>query len=180
MLFQETKHEMFEKLKSIWADSHKRVHDFKQKRLMKFPQIYYLNYNIIYDHSRNLFEYKSHVVSKYTFNLENDMELDLGGNLFMRDNLGLGTVFSNFRFYLFGGKLFNSLSTSFGEKKGITYETNYLINDKTLIDYIYKRKFLLDERKHKMTLYRTVDKNTKYSTGITFVDYPNEFSVDLI
>lgn len=166
MLYQETKHEMFEKLRLNWTSHHRRIQDFKMKHMMKFPQIFYLNYETIFDLNRHLIENKSSVVSKYTFNLENDIEVDLGGNLNMRDNMGLGSIFSSIRFYAFHNKLFTNLSYSFGDKNNFTCESNYLIDNSLLVDYIYKSKSLSEDSKHKITLHKIWKDNSKINTGI--------------
>lgn len=169
---------MFEKLKMLWTSSHRRIQDFKQKRMMKFPQIYFLNYEVIYDKNRGIWENKSNLISKYTFNLENDTEIDIGGNLFMRDNLGIGNVFSSLRFYAFKNTLFNSITMSFGERKSFMYETNYLFSNNTLVDYIYKRKNILDKSKHKVTLHKLWNNSTKFQAGMTLVDNFEDFSLN--
>jgi hypothetical protein len=166
MLYQETKHEMFEKLRLNWTSHHRRIQDFKMKQMMKFPQIFYLNYETIYDLNRQILENKSSVISKYTFNLENDMEIDLGGNLNMRDNMGLGSIFSSLRFYSFRNRLFTNLSYSFGDKNNFTLESNYLFSNSLLVDYIYKNKSLSEDSKHKLTLHKLWKDNSKVNTGV--------------
>ena len=40
---------MFERLRLEWVSHHKRIQDLKQKRMLKFPQVYLFNYEIKYD-----------------------------------------------------------------------------------------------------------------------------------
>ena len=49
MLFKESKHDIFERLRLEWVSHHKRIQDLKQKRMLKFPQVYLFNYEITYD-----------------------------------------------------------------------------------------------------------------------------------
>lgn len=167
VLFNESKHEMFEKLKQNWNYYHRRITDFKQKKLLKFPQIYYLNYSFKYNPEHHTIEKKSTLTTKYTFNLEDDVEIDLGAQLFTRNSLGFGNIFTNFRFYTFSNKMFNNLSFSFGEKKYFSYETNFLINNQTLVDYIFKTNRINNTHKHTVSLYRVNQNNSKWITGLS-------------
>jgi hypothetical protein len=136
---------------------------------MKFPQIFTFNYSSIFDTSREyLYEKRAEIVSKYTFNLENDVELDIGGYLFLRDELGVGNIFSTLRFYTFDNKFFHNISYMYGERNKFLYETNYLINQNLLFDYTYKRKFINHRSKHCFSFFKIWPNNARGNIGLSF------------
>ncbi len=159
----------YKKLKQNWTNYHKRIQDFKQKQLMKFPQIFKVNFTSIFDTSRDyLYEKKAEIVSKHTFNLDNDVEIDIGGYLFLRDVIGVGNIFSTLRFYTLNSKLFHSFSYMYGERNSFSFETNYLINHNLILDYRYKKKFMNDKSKHSTGLYNICNNNSKTCVGLSY------------
>lgn len=141
---------------------------------MKFPQIFNFNYTSLFDTSRDfLYEKRAEIVSKYTFNLENDIELDIGGYLYLRDELGVGNIFSTLRFYTFDNKFFHNISYTYGERNRLLVETNYLINQDLLLDYTYKKRFINDRSKHSISLYKIWANNTKANVGLSLDNEKN-------
>lgn len=57
-----------------------------------------------------------------------------------RNSVGLGSLFCGYRFSLMNDRLFNYISYTGGDNRKLFYELNYMPNDNTLLDYIYKRK----------------------------------------
>ena len=157
--------------------NHQRINDFKQKQLTKFPQIYRMSHEFIIDRNRNIIENRSKLISKYTLNIFDEAELDLGGFLNMRDNLSISGYFSSLRFHTFDGKFFNHACCSFGEKNNFTYEANYLINKNFLVDYIYKNKNLMNESTHQITLHK-LDVLNKFNFGIKLYNCKENFFND--
>jgi hypothetical protein len=180
ILQSSAKNEFLEKIKKDQTFqtfyNHQRINDFKQKQLRKFPQIYNLSHSIIFDKNRNMIENKSKLISKYTINILDDTELDIGGFLNMRDNLAISGYFSSLRFHTLDTKFFNNFHFSSGEKFFFFYEGNYLINKNYLVDYIYKRKNLTDESTHKVTL-NELNVFSKFNFGLKiYNNYENYFN----
>ncbi len=67
-------------------------------------------------------------------------EIDVGGFMSSRNSIGLGSLFCGYRFSLMNDRLFNYISYTGGDNRKLFYELNYMPNDNTLLDYIYKRK----------------------------------------
>ena len=57
-----------------------------------------------------------------------------------RNSVGQGSLFCGYRFSLMNDRLFNYISYTGGDNRKFFYEMNYMPNDATLFDYIYKRK----------------------------------------
>jgi hypothetical protein len=170
MLYQEKKEEMFERLRLEWKNHHNRIQDFKTRSLAKYPQVFFLNYQTFYDPIRKIQENKSNVISKYTFNLDEDIELDLGGSIYSRDNLGLGSIFSSLRFYSLNNKLFNNFTYSVGDYQNLKVESNYLFSNFLLLDYIYSKNNFRPDHKHKFTIHKLVNSDFKMNFGFKFLN----------
>ena len=55
-------------LRKTWSEQHFRVQDFKQKKLLKYPQIFYFSMGLFYDPETNIIDQKTITLTKYTVN----------------------------------------------------------------------------------------------------------------
>jgi len=76
--------------------------------------------------------------------------------------------------------MFNNLTYSFGEKKEINFETNYLLSkENMLIDYIYKNNQNLGVDTHTLSLYKVLSPELKGNLGFTLDTYNKDHLIHI-
>ena len=96
------------------------------------------------------------------------MEFDIGGHVFSKEPIGLGSFFTGLRFYAFQKKLFINTHGSFGDNRDILLETNYLFKHNLLLDYVFRRNQILKETQHHIFLNKIFSKELQGSFGFKY------------
>ena len=106
--------------------------------------------------------------------------MDIGGSMFTRNSTGLGSLFSSLRFYCFKKQMFNNITYSFGEKKELNIETNYLFaKQNLLVDYMYKNNANIGVDSHNFYLYKDLAPDMKGNIGFTLDGYGKNHLIHL-
>ena len=139
------------------------------------PQIYTIKYKFIHNNITGLLDKSVNIFTKHTMNINNNINLDIGGEFYMRNNIAKGNIITGLRFDLLNKKLFNNIIIGFGDIKYMNFETNYLYNKHYLYEIKFTtQKYLKQQNKFNFCLYNIINKNTTLSYGVQFINYFNK------
>ena len=120
------------------------------------------------------------MVFKYTFNLDNDVEVDLGGNLFSRNHIGIGIYFRPLDFIcLITDYLITFLTLLVKCRIYLLSRISFFPTRYFLITF-YKKNSVKDQHKNYLSLYKLWNNHTKGNFGINFIKNFDEFYFILV